>query len=838
VAARRALHACVVVLIALACAAIAPAAASAGRGDKPAGADAIDGRYIVVFESSVANAATETSARERALGFTARLEYRRAIEGFAARLSRAQVAELRQDPEVAFVTPDRPVHALGAVPLAAGESTPVGVRRINGAASGWTREASAAAVAIVDSGIDLSHPDLNAAQGVNCITPGAPAIDENGHGTHVAGTVGAKNTGAGVVGVAPGTKLYAVKVLDASGGGSWASVICGLDWVASNAAALDIKVANLSLGGGGMNDRSCGTTNGDALHAAICRVTRAGVLNVVAAGNDGWNLGDTPPDVPASYPEVLTVTAFGDSDGRSGGTGAAPACATDEGDDRFASFSNYATRAEDTAHMVAAPGVCVVSTWPGGGYSTLSGTSMAAPHVAGLAALCLSEGGEPGPCAGKTPAQVLAQIRADAQAASTASPAYGFAGDPLRPNAWGDYFGYAVRALDDRTAPETRLGAATQGPTRATTARFEFVAASATRFECRFDGGAWTACTSPMTYAGLPDGAHAFEVRAADVVGNVDASPAAAALVVDTVAPQTAFTGGPAGLTNSRTPAFELAATESAAFECRLDAGAWTACASPHTTPVLADGIHLVETRATDAAGNVDATPASRSFTVDATPPPARIATGPDDGTKNRTPTFEFSSEAGAALECRVDAGPWAPCASPHRPAELADGAHAFEVRARDAAGNLSTVARWAFTVDTTTLAPPTASEPIAPSVAPRDTTPPRLALALGSRKLAVVRAGGLRVAVSVSERASLSGRLVLPGATAKRLGLSRGAAVSVGRASLTPGTGKRTLVMRLSSRAKARFATVASVTLSLRIRAQDGAGNAATATRSVVLGR
>jgi subtilisin family serine protease len=312
------------------------------------------------------------------------------------------------------------------------------VRRIEAGTATTAHAASSAAVAVIDTGIDLTHPDLNAVSGTNCVSPASAAQDDHGHGTHVAGTIAAKNNGAGVVGVAPGTKLYAVKVLDAAGGGTIAQVICGIDWVTRNAAALGIKVANLSLGGPGANDNNCGDTNGDPLHMAICRSTAAGVTYVVAAGNSSANLAQF---TPAAYPEVLTVTAVADSDGAPGGAGGAFTCSprvAGEKDDTAAGFSNYAVEKTEVSHTIAAPGVCIRSTWPGGAYNTLSGTSMASPHVAGTVALCLGSGATAGPCAGLGPAQIAQRLRADAQAHATA--ANGFAGDPRRA-VRGRYFG-------------------------------------------------------------------------------------------------------------------------------------------------------------------------------------------------------------------------------------------------------------------------------------------------------------------------------------------------------------------------------------------------------------
>ena len=401
-----------------------------------------DGRYIVTYNGSAESVDAETDARERRDGFKARFRYRHALEGFAAKLTPGQVRRLRADSEVASVTPDYPVRATAAVGLAAGEPTPPpGVRRIGAATTGTVRQASTVNVAVIDTGVDLDHPDLNVQSGANCVTPGAPADDDNGHGSHVAGTIAAENDGAGVTGVAPGTKVYAVKVLAGDGSGSQSSVICGIDWVTANAAALNIKVANMSLGGTGARSDSCPATL-DPEHKAICDSTAAGVSYVVAAGNSGWDFDyASAPDVPAAYPEALTVTAMTDSDGSSGATGGAPACDTYERDDRYASFSNFAATAAGQAHTIAAPGTCIRSTWPGGGYDTISGTSMATPHMAGAVALCFGEAGTTGPCTGKTPAEVIGLMRQNAENHTKASTAFGFTGDPLRAVS-GRYYGY------------------------------------------------------------------------------------------------------------------------------------------------------------------------------------------------------------------------------------------------------------------------------------------------------------------------------------------------------------------------------------------------------------
>jgi subtilisin family serine protease len=426
--------------IALAALALAAAAAPAAQArEKPAGPPAAAGKWIVVYERSAGPVDAETAQRERARGFRAGLRFHRAVRGFAARLTAAQVRALRADPEVASVVPDRPRRATGAA-LAAGQAVPTGVRRVGAGTLATVRGSSTSSVAIVDTGVDLTHPDLNVGPGTDCTGIGS-ADDDNGHGSHVAGTIGARNSAGSAVGVAPGTRVLPVKVLDSEGSGSDSTVICGLDWVTAHAASDHIGVANLSLGGLGTFS-SCGDGT-DPLHQAVCRTVGAGVTVVVAAGNDAWDFGAAPPDTPAWYPEVLTVTAMSDGDGLAGGAHA-PGCTSSQGDDVPAGFSNFATLGDDTAHTIAAPGVCIASTYKDGGYAMLSGTSMATPHIAGLVALCQGESGTPGPCAGMTPAQVIDRLRADAAQATALGN--GFTGDPTLPSQdrWYGHLAHAV----------------------------------------------------------------------------------------------------------------------------------------------------------------------------------------------------------------------------------------------------------------------------------------------------------------------------------------------------------------------------------------------------------
>ncbi|MBI2251712.1 MAG: S8 family peptidase [Armatimonadetes bacterium] len=227
------------------------------------------------------------------------------------------------------------------------QSIPWGINRINAPLSWDISQGNAVKVAILDTGIDLSHPDLqtNLKGGINTINPHKSYKDDNGHGTHVAGIVAAINNTIGVVGVGPQIYLYAVKALGANGSGWLSDIIEGFAWCIDN----QIKVVNMSFGS---------STGNQSFQDAILKTYNAGITLVAAAGNESGAVS-----YPAKYSECIAVSASKE-------------------DDQFADFSNYGPEVD-----LIAPGVNITSTYKGGIYAILSGTSMAAPHITGCAAL-------------------------------------------------------------------------------------------------------------------------------------------------------------------------------------------------------------------------------------------------------------------------------------------------------------------------------------------------------------------------------------------------------------------------------------------------------------------
>ena len=302
---------------------------------------------------------------ERGRGFRADHVYSRALKGFAARLSAQQIADLENDPRVAFVELDGPVSidqrgkpGGGGGGGTSSQQVPWGIAAIGAAGNDDVTNVRAY---IIDTGIE-AHADLNVTAHVNFA--GGKNLDCHGHGTHVAGTVAARDNTQDVVGVAPGAPLIGVKVLNCQGSGTTSGVIAGVDWVTAHATAAGMPaIANMSLGGG----------LSTALDDAVRRSAASGVFYSIAAGNSGVDAcSSSPARAGAGTNNGIMTTAAIDINGNE------------------ASWSNYGIACVD----VWAPGVSILSTKRGGGTTTMSGTSMAAPHVGGGGALVLSGGNQ------------------------------------------------------------------------------------------------------------------------------------------------------------------------------------------------------------------------------------------------------------------------------------------------------------------------------------------------------------------------------------------------------------------------------------------------------------
>ncbi len=337
-----------------------PISAADSRAD-----EVIPGQYIVVLKDAAVattasdsyqekvgkvKAAAQGLLRGRGLAPEAvGLAYGHVLKGFAAKLTPQQAAELARDGRVSYIEPDR-IISLGKPVKGGGTTTtstqtiPYGITRV-GYGDGTGKTAW-----VIDSGIDLNHPDLNVdvTRSRSFLSTTSSPEDGNGHGTHVAGTIGAKNNTIGVVGVAANATVVAVRVLDAAGSGSTSGVVAGVDYVSANGRVGD--VANMSLGGGASQ----------ALDDAVINASNKGILFALAAGNNSGNAALNSP-ARVNGANIFTISAM-------------------DVNDSWASFSNFGNPPID----YCMPGVSIKSTWIGDGYNTISGTSMATPHMAGV----------------------------------------------------------------------------------------------------------------------------------------------------------------------------------------------------------------------------------------------------------------------------------------------------------------------------------------------------------------------------------------------------------------------------------------------------------------------
>ena len=335
-------------------AAMATPAVAQERGKK------IANSYICVFNNhdvARGNARAEANRLARANGGQLKRVYSRTIRGFNVNMAPQAVEQMqRLNPNIAYCEQDQvvtieqrgkkkpPKGGDGGDTGGSSQATPWGITRVGGGAAGQFATAW-----VIDSGIDLDHPDLNVDTSKSFNSVGRNADDQNGHGTHVAGTIAAIDNNIGVIGVAPGAPVVSVRVLDRRGSGSTSGVIAGVEHVANNGRPGD--VANMSLGGG------ISTALDNAVASAAAS---SGVRFVLAAGNSAAPASSSSP-ARVNGNGIYTISAFAQGD-------------------NFASFSNYGNPPVDYAE----PGVSIASTWKSGGYNTISGTSMAAPHFAGI----------------------------------------------------------------------------------------------------------------------------------------------------------------------------------------------------------------------------------------------------------------------------------------------------------------------------------------------------------------------------------------------------------------------------------------------------------------------
>jgi aqualysin 1 len=353
--------------------------------------DVIQDRYIVVLKDGVSQASERVAGDQaRRLGLEVSQTYRHALKGYAARIPAERLDDVRADPSVAYVEPDKLVETTE-------QTLPYGIDLIDAdvsstAAGNHEGEVSGVNAYIIDTGIDRNHSDLNVVNHVNFT--GRKNRDCNGHGTHVAGTVAARDNDEAVVGVAPGAPLIGVKVLGCNGYGSTSNVIKGVDWVTENA---DVDGPDDTLGNSddhpAIANMSLGGRTSKALDQAVRKSAASGVFYSVSAGNDGRSAcKQSPARAGAGTNNGIMTTA-----------------ATNQSD-REASFSNHGSCVD-----VWAPGVNVLSTRLGGGTVAYSGTSMASPHVGGTGALYLFAH------TGVTAAAVEEQLKADSVAPGTKS---------------------------------------------------------------------------------------------------------------------------------------------------------------------------------------------------------------------------------------------------------------------------------------------------------------------------------------------------------------------------------------------------------------------------------
>lgn len=427
---------------------------------KSADADALDltDRYIVTFRSQVGNPVAETARLKAMFGIETGHVYEHALKGFSAKIPPQALNGLRNHPLIELIEPDQ-IQSINE------QTIPTGIRRMARLENDFvpidgTSDSPDVDIAVIDTGIDADHEDLLVSGGVK-YSMGIMSTnydDDHGHGSHVAGTIAARDNGIGVVGIVPGARLWAVKVLSKTGSGYLSDIIKGIDWVTARAST--IEVANMSIGGSGYNL---------SYRNALANCVAKGVVVMVAAGNEATDVygadrtfGTSDDRVPAAFPEVAAISALADSDGLPGGTGGSTSYGKD---DSFATFSNFShsviagnpVTSTGKAIDLILPGVSIYSTYKANGYATMSGTSMASPHAAGLAALYILQNSRATNAAG---VYAIRQALID-KGKEQSDPLYGLInrGDP---DANPERLGWAV--FGESTPPVNQPPVANAGP--------------------------------------------------------------------------------------------------------------------------------------------------------------------------------------------------------------------------------------------------------------------------------------------------------------------------------------------------------------------------------------
>ncbi len=479
-------------------------------------------------------------------------------------------------------------------------------------------------------------------------------------------------------------------------GGSWGNVIGG-----SGGTTAAYMTSATTMGDNGAQFRCVVTNIGGSAASlpATLTVYVAAPLITGQPGNQVVREGQTANFIVTAAGTALNYQwqrwnggSWGNVIGGSGGTTVSYTTAATTVGDNGAQFrclvmNSGGSAVSDTATLVvnpAAPDTTITGGWP---ENPTNGTSAAFTFTSGDPTAtfeCRLDGGSFSACTsgqtftGLSQGQHTFEVRAK-------DPAGYVDGTPAT-------YTWTI----DLTAPDTVINPPLPAnPTTATTASFNFSSGDPTAvFECRLDGGSFSACTSGQTFTGLSQGQHTFEVRAKDPAGNVDGTPAAYTWAIDLTAPDTVINPPlPANPTTATTASFNFSSGDpTAVFECRLDGGNFSACTSGQTFTGLSQGQHTFEVRAKDPAGNVDGTPATYTWAIDLTAPDTVINPPlPANPTTATTATFSFTStDPTATFECRLDGGGYSACTSPKTyNGPLSVGSHTFEVRAKDPAGNV-----------------------------------------------------------------------------------------------------------------------------------------------------